>query len=157
MKRIQKCVRMSRSSADVKDTHLKPPVPGVGRIEGHPISFSPCQLDRPLAETRTVQDWIQEIPSRYPDINGGVIKESMSLALRYCDEVQSIAINHRGPVMELNVFELLNRLSLLADGESDLDQKLAEVPEVREQFVSDLIGLVLVLSKGSIPFDTADG
>ena len=157
MKGIRKWARMSQTSAHVKDTQPKPTLPGVERIEEHPFSFGSRQIDQPPAGNRTIHDWIQEIPSRYSDINGGVMKELMSLALRYINEFQITSENHQGAVMEHQVLEQRKRLSLLADGERDLDQRLAGDPEVREQFVSDLTALVLVLSTGSTHSNTENG
>ena len=156
MKGLEKMARMSQISVRIKDTQSKPTLPGVGCIEGRPTSSSSRHPVLSLTGKGTVDDWIQEVPDRSSDIHVGVIKELISLDRRYIHEVRFAIIDHEEAAMDPEVLELGKRLSLWADGEGDLDRKLAEYPEVREVLVSSLTALVLVFSTGSIPFDTTN-
>lgn len=72
----------------------------------------------------------------------------MSIGLRYFEEVEIAFLNYEGAIEGLEVLEIRRRFSLFINGDSDLDQRLAEAPEVRLQFVSNLMALVLVLGTG---------
>ncbi len=90
----------------------------------------------------------------FQDIDEGLIKDMMMLALRYFKEVELAARNNQGATPELEVFEQRRRFSVWTHGDSDLDRRLRETPVVRELVVSNLTALVLLLSTGSTHYST---
>lgn len=100
-------------------------------------------------ETYTIDDWIQDHPEQFPDVDGGIVKELMTLALRYVEQVELHAVKHQGALSVLE--EHRQKMLLWIDGDSKLDRRLAEAPEMRESFVSNLVPLVLVLRTGDSP------
>ena len=96
-----------------------------------------------------VAGWIQELPSEFQDAKGGFMAESMWLALRYFGQVKIAAGNEKETDSVFEMLEQQRRLSLLRDGDGDLDQRLYNDPKVRKLVVSNLLTLVLVLNTGS--------
>ena len=96
-----------------------------------------------------VAGWIQELPSELQDAKGGFMAESMWLALRYFGQVKIAAGNEKETDSVIELLEQQRRLSLLQDGDDDLDQRLYNDPKVRKLVVSNLLTLVLVLNTGS--------
>ena len=111
-------------------------------------------IDQPPADTGTVPGWIGKLPTTFQDVNGGVMKEMMSLTLLYFKQVRKTAGRCQDDPLVLEVLELQKRFSLWAYGASDLDESLGVNPAVRELIVSDLAALVLILSTGSIHCST---
>ena len=80
--------------------------------------------------------------------------ESMWLALRYFGHVKIAAENDKEATSVIEMLEQQRRLSLLKDGDDDLDQRLYDRPEVRKLVVSNLLTIVLVLNTGSTLWST---
>lgn len=73
----------------------------------------------------------------------------ISLTLRYFQEVSKVSGPYQDAPSVVEMFELQRRFRLWQDGVSGLDQKLENNTAVRVFIVSDLAGLVLILSTGS--------
>ena len=80
--------------------------------------------------------------------------ESMWLALRYLGQFKA-AGNDKEATSVPEMLEQQRRLSLLKDGDDDLDQRLYDNPKVRKLIVSNLLTIVLVLSTGSTLWSVA--
>lgn len=151
MEDIPKIDALGQAPSNIKDVQSKPTLPIVRRTTSHPTSSTSHHPNQPPDHIRTIDDWIQECPAEFPNVNEGVMKDLMELAKRYLEEIRLADVNHPGAVSLLEVLEHRRRFSLLVDGDSDLDRRLAEAPAVREPFVSNLTALVLVLRTGSTP------
>ncbi len=145
---------MSQMSNNINDAQSKPSLRSLGSTESHPTASVSHQLDQPPADTRNILSWIQGLPRVFQDIDEGLIKDMMMLALRYFEAVELAARNNQGATSELEVFKQRKRFSLWTDGDSDLDRRLRETPAVRELVVSHLTALVLLLSIGSTHYST---
>ena len=66
-----------------------------------------------------VAGWIQELPSGFQDPYGGIMNDMVSLTVRF---VAAVKDKEAAPVQEM--LDLLEKFSLLIDGNSDLDQTL---------------------------------
>ena len=106
-------------------------------------------IGQPPAHTGTLPGWIQNLPTKFPDVNEGCIAEMISLNLGYFKEVRKAAGHYQDAPSVLEVLELQKKFSLWADGVSGLDRKLEDNPAERVSIVSDLAGLVQILSRGS--------
>ena len=74
------------------------------------------------------------------------MNDLMRLALSYLEQIKLPAMKHRSAVSVLE--EHQHRMCLLKD-DSKLDTRLAEAPQMRKLFVSNLLSLVLLLSTGA--------
>ena len=119
-------------------------VDGLSRVQS-PYS-TPHHPDPRPAEERTIDDWIRDLPAEFSDVDGGIVKDLMRLALCYLEQFKLPAMKHRGAVSMLE--EHRQKMCLLND-DSNLDPRLAEAPKMRELFVSNLLSLVLLLSTGA--------
>ena len=137
------------SQISTRKVQSMPTLRSVSPTRSHPTASISHQLDQPPADTRNIFSWIQGLPREFRDVDEGLIKDMMMLALRYFKEIEQAARNNQGATSELEVFEQRKRLSLWTDGNSDLDRRLRENPAVRELVVSNLTALVLLLSTGS--------
>ena len=157
MERTQKSAAVSQISTNIDDIQSRSSLRDSGRTQSHPTSPTSYYPDQPPPDRRTVDDWMSAFPRTFSDVNGGAMEELMSVILRYLEEVDLAAMNHQRAIDIHEVHEYRQRLSVLKDGDRDLDRRLAKAPRVREQFVSNLIALVLVLSTGSTLFDAKKG
>ena len=104
---------------------------------------------QPSADTGTLPGWVRNLPTKFADVNGGVMEEMISLTLHYFQEVSKAAGPYQDAPSVLEMLELQRRFSLWQDGVNGLDQKLENHTAVRVFIMSELAGLVLILSTGS--------
>ena len=142
----------SKTSNKIKDMQSKHTLHGIGRSGPYPAASISHHLDQPPADTRTIHEWLLELPAKFVDANEGVLEDLKAILLRYFKEVELIGVNRKGEVSVPEALEQLKRFQLWIDGERDLDRRLVEAPEVRKSLVSDLTGLVLLLRTGSTWF-----
>ena len=98
---------------------------------------------------KLVDDWIQDLPIEFQDVNEGVMTALMTLTLLYFHQVDIAARNDPVASSVLEVIEQQHRFRLLIDSDGDLDQRLGDQLAVRKLVVSNLTAIVLVLSTGS--------
>ena len=106
----------------------------------------PNHPDPPPAGIRTIDHWIQDLPKEFSDVDGGIVKDLMRLALCYLEQFRLPAMKHRDAASVLE--EHRHKMCLLKD-DGNLDARLAEAPKMRGLVVSNLLSLVLVLSTGA--------
>ena len=106
-------------------------------------------IGQPPADTGTLPGWIRNLPTKFPDVNEGVMEDMVLLTDRYFKEVRKAAGPYQVTPSVREVLELQERFILWADGVSGLDRKLENDPAVRVCIVSELAALVLILSTGS--------
>lgn len=106
------------------------------------------------AGRETVSDWIQNLPTKYQDVDEGVLKDLIRLILRYFEQFRIAAGTHHRAIPVLEVLEVQQTFRLFTDGDGDLDQRLKNNPALRKPIVSDLTALLLLMSTGSILYFT---
>lgn len=154
MESTQQVDARTQTSINIRKLPSQPTLHGVGRTGPHPTSSTFHHLDQPPADTKTVGEWLRELPAKFVDTNEGVMEDLKLILRRYVKEVELVAGNHQQEVSAVEVLEQLRKFQLWTDGERDLDRRLVEAPTVRESLVSDLTGLVLLLSTGSTSLST---
>ena len=152
MESIQRSVAVSQISTNINNIQSEPSLHGIGQTRSHSISSSSHRPYRSPADERTIDRWIQNLPQDFRPVDEGVMKELMSLALRYFEEFRVAHYQEASSVFEL--LEQHQMLHLWADGDSDLDRRLNEAPAERGLMVSHLTALVMILSTGSTHFYT---
>ena len=116
---------------------------------GHPLSCTSHHPGPPTIETKSTDDWIQNLSGDSSDVDGGIVKDLMTLALRYFEQVELAAVKR--PAVVLDFEEYRQKILLLIDGDSNLDRRLVEATEVKNLLVSNLVPLVLALKTGDSP------
>ena len=152
MQNTQKLVPAVQPSTNMKGMQLKPALRGVGPTGSQPTSSASHHDDQPSADTASIDGWIRDLPTKFPDVNEGVMKDMMSLIARYFEQIRIAVEKHEGATSVpevLEVLEMEKKFCLWADGDGDLDRRLNDDTTVKKLIVSDLAALVLVLSTGS--------
>ena len=157
MESALKTTLVSQTSTNIKDVESKRAVPSTEWAEIHSTPSPSLHPTQPPADRRAVDDWIQDLPHQFFDVNEGTMRELTSVILLHFGAIERAVNEYQGPLELPEVFEQQQRFSALADGDSKLDQRLAEAPNVRALFVSNLTALVLVLNRGSTLFDAQRG
>ena len=106
------------------------------------------------AGKEAVGDWIRDLPTKFQDVDEGVLKDLMSLILRYFKQVRVAAGTHHRARPILAVLEVQQKFCLFTDGDDDLDRRLKNNPAMRKPIVSDLTAVLLLMSIGSILYFT---
>ena len=152
MASTQKLIIKTQTSTNIDDVQSKPILHGTGRTEPNVTSSTIHHSHPPPPNSGIVDDWIRHLPPEFSDVNEGVMKDLTSVALDCLWEVEVAGASHQADVIQLR-----QKLSLWTVGASGLDQKLAEDPELRKHFMSNLTALVLLLSTGKALLDAEKG
>ena len=146
MEGIRKSVPVSQTSTNINYAQSESSLL-VERTESHPTSSSSRRLGQAPADKRNIGEWIRH-PTDFRD-DGGVVKEMMSLILRYFDEVILAAEKYKAATSVPWVSEQRKRFRLFINDDSNLERRLSEDTEVRGLIVSSLNDLLLAFRTGN--------